>query len=260
MLHARPSWRRGADTGQAAGRRDSTHPGDLQASAASADLKRVSQPPPSWPQPRTGAALPQFGRPVRRQRVLPLLLVVAVAAVAALQALHDDVRYYRVTSGSMEPTLAVSSRVQVEAGVGLRAGEIVAFYAPAGALPATPVCGAPAQGAGFQRPCDLATAATSSQVLIKRIVAGPGDRVSLDFGRAVVNDVTRNERFPVSCTDTPTCDFPAAVRVPADSYYVLGDNRGASDDSRFWGPVAASSIIGVVVRCGPLQTACHPVG
>ena len=235
-----------------------TRHGGLQASAAPADLKRVSQPPPSWPQPRTGAVLPQFGRPVRRRRVLPLLLAVAAAAVAALLALHDDVRYYRVTSGSMEPTLAVSSRVEVEAGVGLRAGEIVAFHAPAGALPATPVCGAPAQGAGFPRPCDLATPATSSQVLIKRIVAGPGDRVSLDSGRAVVNGITRNERFPVTCTEAPTCEFPAAVRVPAGSYFVLGDNRAASDDSRFWGPVPASSIIGVVVRCGLLQTACRP--
>jgi signal peptidase I len=159
----------------------------------------------------------------------------------------------------MEPTLAVSSRVEIEAGVGLRVGEIVAFHAPAGALPATPVCGAPAQGAGFRRPCDLATPATSSQVLIKRIVAGPGDGVSLDSGRAVVNGITHNERFPVTCTEAPTCDFPAAVRVPAGSYFVLGDNRAASDDSRFWGPVPASSIIGVVVRCGLLQTACRPI-
>jgi signal peptidase I len=219
----------------------------------------VSQPPPSWPQSPTGAAALDFGRPVRRRRVLPLLIVVAVAVVAALLILHDDVRYYRVTSGSMQPTIAIGSRVGVEGGVTLRAGDVVAFHAPAGALPTTPVCDAAGQGAGFQRPCDLATPASSSQVLIKRIVAGPGDRVSLDSGRAIVNGIPRNEPFPVSCTEAPTCDFPAAVRVPAGSYFMLGDNRDASDDSRFWGPVPASSIIGVVVRCGPLQTACRPI-
>ena len=180
--------------------------------------------------------------------------------MAALLALHDDVRYYRVTSGSMEPTLPVASRVAVQAGVELRRGEIVAFHAPAGALQATPLCEAAGQGAGFGRPCDLATPAISSQVLIKRIVAGPGDRVSIDSGRAVVDGITRSEPFPVSCAEAPTCDFPSAVRVPPASYFVLGDNRDASDDSRFWGPVPASSIIGVVVRCGPLQTACHPMG
>ena len=57
--------------------------------------------------------------------------------------------------------------------------------------------------------------------------------------------LTHNERFPVSCTEAPTCDFPGAVRVPADGYFVLGDNRGASDDSRFWGPVPDKWVIGV---------------
>ena len=39
----------------------------------------------------------------------------------------------------------------------------------------------------------------------------------------------------------------------------LGDNRGVSDDSRFWGPVPSGWIIGTVVHCALLDTVCHPV-
>jgi signal peptidase I len=45
--------------------------------------------------------------------------------------------------------------------------------------------------------------------------------------------------------------------VPAGEYYVLGDNRGSSDDSRFWGPVPGTWIIGTVVHCSLLDTICH---
>jgi signal peptidase I len=48
------------------------------------------------------------------------------------------------------------------------------------------------------------------------------------------------------------------IRVPAGEYYLLGDNRGVSDDSRYWGPVPSSWIIGTVVQCSLLDTVCHP--
>jgi signal peptidase I len=198
-----------------------------------------------------------YGRTVRRRVAVPLALALGLAVAITLAVLHDRVVYYRVDSGSMQPTLPVGARVAVEPGLKPTVGDIVVFRAPHGALPAIPVCGASGEGAGFPQPCGLATPGSSRVDFVKRIVAGPGDRVLIRAGRAVVNGVTRNEPYVSPCESTG-CNFSLPVRVPSGQFYVLGDNRGASDDSRFWGPVPASSIIGVLVSCGPLQTACQP--
>ena len=47
----------------------------------------------------------------------------------------------------------------------------------------------------------------------------------------------------VPCTGD-LCDLPNPIQVPAGHFFMMGDNRGASDDSRFWGPVPRSWIIG----------------
>lgn len=203
-------------------------------------------------------SLPPLGQPVRRRKAVPLALAVGAALAVALVTLHDSVVYYKVDSGSMRPTLPIGSRVAVEPGVSPRVGEIIAFHAPAGAVPATPVCGTAGQGTGFSQPCGVATPATSRQVFVKRIVAAPGALVSLRNGRAIVDGIAGSEPAAAPCVSVD-CNFPTPVRVPAGSYYVLGDNRGDSDDSRFWGPVRASAIVGVLVSCGPLQTDCQPL-
>ncbi len=188
---------------------------------------------------------------------MPLLLALGVAVVAALALSHDHVTYYRIDSGSMAPTLPIGSRVAVEPGLSPRVGDIIAFRAPAGAVPANPICANPRQGAGFSQPCGLATPDGSRVTFVKRIVAGPGDMVLIRAGHAVVNGVTSREPFAASC-EGADCTFPEPIRVPSGEFYVLGDNRGSSDDSRFWGPIPARSIVGVLVTCQPLQTGCQP--
>ena len=201
-----------------------------------------------------------LGRPVRR-RIGRRVLAVAVVALAGLWfALHKDVSYYKVTSGSMEPTLQIGQRVAALGSENPRIGDIVLFHPPAGARPSDPLCGASDEGAGHTQPCGVPLSQKSTATFIKRVVAGPGDTVAIVGGHAVVNGVTENEPYIDPCIESATtCSFPAPVRVPAGDYYMLGDNRGTSDDSRYWGPVPGAWIIGTVVHCSDLRTVCHAV-
>jgi signal peptidase I len=200
------------------------------------------------------------GRPVRR-RIGRRALPVAVLAVAGLWlALHKDVQYYKVTSGSMEPTLQIGQEVTAQRSHTPQVGDIVLFHPPAGARPRDPECGSSDEGTGSMQPCGVPLPRESNSTFIKRAVAGPGDTVAIVDGHAVVNGVTESDPYITPCTSGDTiCNFPTPVRVPAGDYYMLGDNRGTSDDSRFWGPVPDAWIIGTVVRCSDLRTVCHAV-
>jgi signal peptidase I len=198
-----------------------------------------------------------LGRPIRR-RIGRRLIALALLAVGALGlAMHKDVAQYKVTSGSMEPTLQVGGSVSVVPAAAPQVGDIVVFHPPAGARATDPVCGSTAQGWGYAQPCGLPTLQESREVFIKRVVAGPGDTIAVVDGHVVRDGRRLNEPYVGPCTDQRTCDFPAPVKVAAGEYYVLGDNRGSSDDSRFWGPVPRAWIIGTAVRCSLLDTICH---
>jgi signal peptidase I len=201
-----------------------------------------------------------LGRPVRR-RIGRRALAVAMLAVAGLWlVLHKDVKYYKVTSGSMEPTLQIGQQVAAVSSHAPAIGDIVLLHPPAGARPKDPLCGSTDQGGGYTQPCDVPLAQESNATFIKRVVAGPGDTIAIVNGHAVVNGITENEPYIDPCpVGATTCNFPTPVRVPVGDYYMLGDNRGTSDDSRFWGPVPGAWIIGTVVHCSDLRTVCHAV-
>jgi signal peptidase I len=62
----------------------------------------------------------------------------------------------------------------------------------------------------------------------------------------VIRDGKREpDAYITACGGAAECTFSRSIRVPAGDYYMLGDNRGDSDDSRYWGPVAQRDIIGV---------------
>jgi signal peptidase I len=178
--------------------------------------------------------------------VVELVMTVAIAVGLALLIQAFIVKPYRIPSPSMVPTLAIGQRVLTNRLIDHPSvGDIVVFHPPHGADPPTPVCGNPNQGAGHSQACDAPTAQESSQTFIKRVVAGPGDTVQIINGHVYRNGVREKDSYIVPCGPDPSCNFRAPIKIPPDSYFMMGDNRGASDDSRFWGPVPDKWVIGV---------------
>ena len=60
----------------------------------------------------------------------------------------------------------------------------------------------------------------------------------------MVNGVEAEEDFIRPCRGGNGCNLPQEITIPPDHYFMMGDNRGSSDDSRFWGPVPRDWIIG----------------
>ena len=84
-----------------------------------------------------------------------------------------------------------------------------------------------------------------SEVYIKRIVGMPGDKVFISNGNLYVNDEIINDDFP-QIKDAGIANDP--IILGNDEYFVLGDNRNNSKDSRYFGVVKSTAIIGKVKR------------
>src|SRR5271165_2628304 len=178
--------------------------------------------------------------------IVELVVTVAVAIGLALLIQAFIVKPYRIPSQSMLPTVSVGQRVlanRLDTHPSL--DDIVVFHPPRGADPAVPVCGDPQQGAGHVQACDQPTKAESNQTFIKRVVGLPGDRLSIRNGHVYRNGVKEPDSYIEPCGGGPDCNFPRPIIVPPGHYFMMGDNRGESDDSRFWGPVPQQWIIGV---------------
>ena len=177
--------------------------------------------------------------------VIELVVIVVVALGLALGIQAFLVKPYRIPSESMVPTLQVGQRVLVNR-IGARftdpkVGDVVVFHPPAGAEQSNECGGGPPPPS---QACDQPTADRADVNFIKRVVAGPGDRIAIRGGHVILNGKRQKEPYIEPCGGGEACDLPREIKVPADHYFMMGDNRGSSDDSRFWGPVPRKWIIG----------------
>jgi len=189
--------------------------------------------------------------------VVELVVIVAVALGLALGIQAVVIKPYRIPSGSMEPTLAVGQRVLVNR-IGTdfsnpHVGEIAVFHPPEGAEQEE--CGPEPHMVklGVEACSQPVPKKDSGTNFIKRVVAGPGDEIYISGGhvfrkaKGTTQFVAEKDSYIRACGSSPECSFPKPIKIPAGHWFMMGDNRGESDDSRFWGPVPTGWIIGPAV-------------
>ncbi|MEK6371831.1 MAG: signal peptidase I [Acidobacteriota bacterium] len=164
-----------------------------------------------------------------------LIGVVAVAAsLVVLIGFPVAFRIYRIPSGGMEPTIQHGERVMSRLSKGPQRGDIIVFDYPL--QPSTP--------------------------FLKRLVGLPGETVEIRDKQLFINGKKAEEPYvqhddPQTFPRNPDLPEPYRSRdqfgpytVPPDSYFVLGDNRDRSSDSRYWGVVPRQNVRGVVILAG----------
>jgi signal peptidase I len=175
------------------------------------------------------------------------------AAVIAFLLKSMGAQAFYIPSESMTPQLLVNDRVLVSK-VAYRLhpphrGDIVVFDCPESSCPAgekggsgvVRVLRALAEGVGVVQP--------STEEFIKRVVGLPGETVEARNGHVYVDG--RRLIEPYLPAGTRTLSLPA-TRVPAGRLFVMGDNRGNSSDSRVFGPIRRSTVVGrTIVKVWP---------
>jgi signal peptidase I len=198
--------------------------------------------PPERPEGRGRQAATHTGRSSRW--VVELGIVVVVAIVIAILLRTFVVATYSIPSGSMEPTLQVGDRIVVDKLSfhlhGIDRGNIIVFSTP----PKEDCAGPPVSD------------------LVKRVIGLPGETISVSGGRVYINGKYLSEPWLPQSEQDVTNPGPSTARyslhhpyrIPSGYVYVMGDNRQFSCDSRYWGPVAQSTIVGKVdLRIWPLS-------
>ena len=152
------------------------------------------------------------------------------AAVYAVLITTFVMQIARVEGTSMAPTLADQDRLVVNKLVyrmsAPRPGDIVMLYYPE----------------------------DPEKSFVKRVIAQPGDVVRIADGRVFVNDVSMPDSFVLP--EFRSHDDYGPYEVPRGYYFVMGDHRNNSSDSRAWGPVPTKYIVGKVqLRWWPIPHA-----
>ena len=186
-------------------------------------------------------------------RELAILLVSALLIAVGVKTFVAQAFY--IPSGSMLPQLQIGDRIVVsKLAYRLhepRRGDVVVFDAPTPQVkedtsgPVARVLRGLGQAVGVSAP--------STDEFVKRVVGLPGETVEAHGGHVFVNG--RELVEPYLPRSSVSNDF-APVRVPEGRLFVMGDNRENSADSRVFGPIKQSTIVGrAFVRVWPLPNA-----
>jgi len=178
-----------------------------------------------------------------RGSLIELVMIVAVALGLALGIQAFLVKPFRIPSESMVPTLEIGQRVLVD-----RISKNFSDYDRDDILVFKPPEGADTNSCGVQHSsrmaCPRPTDDRSDTNFIKRVVAVGGDRVKVVGGAVYVNGRRQDEPFARLDSSCGICNLPQEIEIPKGYYFMMGDNRGASADSREWGPIPKKWVIG----------------
>ena len=158
--------------------------------------------------------------PVVRRSIVETLDACIFAAVLSLVIITFVVQAFYIPSGSMEPTLMINDRILVAKFLyrfePVARGDVIVFRYPL----------------------------NPQRDFVKRVLGLPGNRVRLNEGVVYIDDTRVSE---TGYTIKPDFGNYGPVTVPPNQYFVLGDNRNNSEDSRFFGYVPRANIIGRAV-------------
>jgi len=208
---------------------------------------------------------PESRKQPRQETQLEALAGTCAVLVVGLFVLTFLAENFVIPSGSMEQTLLIGDHLVVDR---------ITLAPPASWMPLIPYRD-PKRGdvVVFKKPVqDEVDGRLEYQYLVKRLIAIPGDRIHLSHGTVILNGVAQNEPhavpttpenyrsyiddFPavpmtadLGATETWSVELPSHIVngdlvVPPGMYFMMGDNRHLSLDSRFWGFVPRANIVG----------------
>jgi signal peptidase I len=176
---------------------------------------------------------PPKAPPNRRRALIEWGVILLVALLAALLLRTFIIQPYFIPSGSMEPTLKVGDKVLVNKLSydfhSIHRGDVIVF----------------------KKPADDFTPGIKD--LIKRVIGLPGETISSKDGFVYINGVRLNEPWLPKVDRGVTVGIKPTL-IPPGEYYVMGDNRTDSSDSRVIGPIPKSLIVGrAFIKVWPLD-------
>ncbi len=187
-------------------------------------------------------------RPTRRHSPLRDIFWIGVQALTLFLILSALIGRFEIHQISMEPTFHEGQRVVVSKLDSIWSNLFVGTAHAAEAHPASPFALHRGQIVVFYRTPDR-----SEDALIKRVIGLPGDTIEIRSGQVYVNGAAIDEPYVHGVATSCNAEC-GPITLDADSYFMMGDNRANSMDSRVFGPIPAGQVIGhVVLRYWPFN-------